>query len=259
MYTRHERGFTLIELLVVVAILALLISILLPALGHARAEGRRAVCLSNLKQLGFATAMYLDANRDWYWRWQASAPIPPGRWDDEGGILWWFGYERGGPAFASTHRPLDKTKGALAPYLRSTDDGLQCPSFPYQSGCYFPKFAERSASYGYNIVLGPKTGPTRRRSEYLKRTSEVFVFADGVHFDHNPGVNEGHYILKSSHPRSKTGYAHFRHNRRAMVLYMDSHVTGQPPRGIIYSGGKSCAGPAGNLTTPGGGDAVYGK
>ncbi len=60
----QTRAFTLIELLVVVAILALLISILLPALGRAKENGRRAACLSNLHQLGQAFQQYLHEYND---------------------------------------------------------------------------------------------------------------------------------------------------------------------------------------------------
>ena len=58
-------GFTLIELLVVVAIIALLISILLPSLNRARAMSRSAVCKSNLHQVGLALQIHLMENKDW--------------------------------------------------------------------------------------------------------------------------------------------------------------------------------------------------
>lgn len=58
------RGFTLIELLVVVAIIAMLISILLPALRDAREQGKLAVCLSNLRSLMTATVLYFQDYND---------------------------------------------------------------------------------------------------------------------------------------------------------------------------------------------------
>ena len=59
-----QRGFTLIELLVVIAIIGILASMLLPALSRAKQEGKRAVCLSNLKQLSLMWMMYADDNDD---------------------------------------------------------------------------------------------------------------------------------------------------------------------------------------------------
>ena len=59
---RKLKGFTLIELLVVVAVIAVLMAILMPALQKAREQGKRASCLSNLKQLQLAWMMYADDN-----------------------------------------------------------------------------------------------------------------------------------------------------------------------------------------------------
>ncbi|MEL7471752.1 MAG: prepilin-type N-terminal cleavage/methylation domain-containing protein [Planctomycetota bacterium] len=59
-------GFTLIELLVVIAIIALLIGILLPALGRARDAAQVAKCLSNTRQMSLAMTYYANENRDWY-------------------------------------------------------------------------------------------------------------------------------------------------------------------------------------------------
>lgn len=62
----RDRGFTLIELLVVVAIIALLISILLPSLGAAREQARTSKCAANMKQVGIAFGSYLAENRGVY-------------------------------------------------------------------------------------------------------------------------------------------------------------------------------------------------
>lgn len=61
----NKRAFTLIELLVVVAIIALLISILLPALEKARASGRKTVCATNMRTLGQAVEFYRADNKEW--------------------------------------------------------------------------------------------------------------------------------------------------------------------------------------------------
>src|SRR5436189_3665924 len=68
MQTRRTRrpGFTLIELLVVIAIIAILAAILFPVFAQAREKARQASCLSNVKQLGLALAMYAQDNDEMF-------------------------------------------------------------------------------------------------------------------------------------------------------------------------------------------------
>jgi prepilin-type N-terminal cleavage/methylation domain-containing protein len=60
-----RRAFTLVELLVVISIIALLISMLLPALARAREQGRRIVCAGNLRGIGQAMTMYATDSKGW--------------------------------------------------------------------------------------------------------------------------------------------------------------------------------------------------
>src|SRR5438105_11936047 len=88
-----RAAFTLVELLVVIGIIALLISILLPALGKARSAAKSTVCLSNLRQMGTAWCMYLQDSKgrlpDSIWHQQPNG-ISGQRWNE---FIWhgfWF-------------------------------------------------------------------------------------------------------------------------------------------------------------------------
>ncbi len=68
--SRAGRGFTLVELLVVFGILSVLAALLLPALTRAKDAGRKAVCISNLRQIGLAVHAYAD-------EWEGRIPYGP--------------------------------------------------------------------------------------------------------------------------------------------------------------------------------------
>src|SRR5687767_8376300 len=66
MALRSARGFTLVELLVTIAVIAVLASLLVPALSAAKEKGRGIACLNNLQQLQMAAILYASEHDDWF-------------------------------------------------------------------------------------------------------------------------------------------------------------------------------------------------
>ncbi len=122
---RH-RAFTLIEPLVVIAIIAILMAILLPALKRAREQGQRAVCLSDVKQLALAWILYADQNDD-----KVVSSEAGGAWKSQYGDPWvgvtWSNTWATGGQLPEPDQIKGIETGALWPYVKQRKL-YKCPS-----------------------------------------------------------------------------------------------------------------------------------
>jgi prepilin-type processing-associated H-X9-DG protein/prepilin-type N-terminal cleavage/methylation domain-containing protein len=212
-------GFTLVELLVVFAIVAILASILLPSLAHGRKAANRVRCVENLRQLGLATQMYWNENEDLTFRYLSGST--------NGGRLYWFGWLKPG---AEGKRGFDPSAGALFPYLQGRGVEI-CPSLNYNSTLYKYKAAEAACSYGYNLALGLRSTvasaiPTPSQKVLLADAAQINDFQSPASPE-RPLLEEFYYLDANA----ESGYpnVHFRHDRRANVLFCDGHVQYQRP------------------------------
>jgi prepilin-type N-terminal cleavage/methylation domain-containing protein/prepilin-type processing-associated H-X9-DG protein len=193
-----QPGFTLVELLVVIAILAILASLLLPALSHAKSAAHSAKCKSNLGQLGIALQIYVSDHQSY----------PPK--DDFGNDMkLWFDYLN--EAITSSDRSLRLSQHGFAGVFR-------CPAHRLRPSRFLP-------SYGYNAWgaggggLGGRTDPPESPGQWPQhvptRESQVIAPADMI------AIADGYSAYKSAH--SSTG-THF---ENAEGILVESEVIGR--------------------------------
>jgi prepilin-type processing-associated H-X9-DG protein/prepilin-type N-terminal cleavage/methylation domain-containing protein len=225
--TQNYFAFTLIELLVVVAVIAILAAMLLPALAKAKLSAQRAMCESNLRQLGLATEIYLGDNANYFFNRCAPATAA--------GQQWWFGWLASG---TEGRRGFDLSTGSLFPYLHGSDVRL-CPSPAWNSPSFKLKGTNVIFSYGCNAYLFAGQGQQPVGAGKISRPADTALYADAAQVNtfqppasvSHPMFEEFYYVdLQTNFANpNNTPNGHFRHAQRANVTFADGHVDLEKP------------------------------
>ncbi|MCI0498427.1 MAG: type II secretion system GspH family protein [Planctomycetales bacterium] len=230
---RGASAFTLIELLVVIGVIAVLLSLLIPALAGAKEQCRQIVCRNNLRQLVFANSGYAVENNSLFVL--AAPDIFTGQ-----NLKRWHGIRDDLNSF------FDPTRSPLVDYLA---DGRvkQCPQkVNFRNGDPWDwDFEQGCGGYGYNMTyLGSRVWenytvehcarPTRETE--VKSPGSTVMFADTAMAKLDNGwpyfleysFVEPYFFVVNGLPDAGWGHPspsiHFRHNQRANIAWSDAHV-----------------------------------
>lgn len=193
------RGFTLIELLVVIAIIAILASLLLPALSKAKQKGTMASCLMNQKNLILAWMMYADDNEERICSSRACYNRVNNEVDKQ---IWVFRPQDANGRPTPLSRVTDEARfrgiqaGALYPYINSVG-AYHCPGDTRKKRRKPPRdcFRSYSISYAFGGDWDPPGYEQYKKQTEIRQPSQNFVFVEEEHIGAQYGANEGGWHL----------------------------------------------------------------
>jgi prepilin-type N-terminal cleavage/methylation domain-containing protein/prepilin-type processing-associated H-X9-DG protein len=236
-----KYGFTLIELLVVISIIALLMAIMMPALGKARKLAQRMLCNTNLKQIGSAYQLYAIDNGD---KVVPQAENYPEVWNSVEGYKKIWAFKLASYLDLKSYQDDPQQISSLGVYRCPSDKRKQTAfdqndfSWPNSYGTNYGQLF-RYANY-YDLWKGVS------KISQIRRPSELFVIMDSnsshvysaIFWPHNIDTdNDG--IKDSYNPFNINNLAQFRHEGRINVVFADSHVESLKPEEWVYDREKT--------------------
>ncbi|MCF6176492.1 MAG: type II secretion system GspH family protein [Victivallaceae bacterium] len=211
------RDFTLIELLVVIAIIAILASMLLPALNRARESAHRISCLSNMKQLGLAMQGYNSDN---------NGMMPPSGWNNGGSYLLWNNMIGSYVGVKDTANDWGSLTGKNLPL----NSAFTCPklSDKLNGNRFYSSYGYNSNTFGginYAVPASfngvPKPKPPVKNSQISKPTKQLVLVETWYNNNNITSRKRGRYIADNQ------AYLCFRHLESANTLYLDGHAASE--------------------------------